>query len=182
MKIATSRPHTSTTKMPPMFSIPRPGEMPGLGGISVFWHHQPRCGFNCRDKPLARWSSSFGHLPPSHHFLFRISKRLSSCSLRMARSNSSRYTDPEGKRKVNEGHGTNEEWHFLDYFFFLLLWYAMANVRARHFTTLRPNQQNEDFKPEIKELTMIFQCFTVTAPSSTKKTAYLSFKHQRNGN
>lgn len=78
----------------------------------------------------------------------------------MARSNSSRYTDPEGKRKLNEGHGANKARHFLDFFFFFFLWYAVANVIARHFTMLCPNQQNEDFRPEIKELTMIFQCCT----------------------
>lgn len=44
--------------------------------------------------PLARWSSSLGHFPPSHHFRFRISRRLFSCSWRMARSNSSRNTEP----------------------------------------------------------------------------------------
>lgn len=30
--------------------------------------------------PLARWSSSLGHCPPSHHFRFKISRRLFSCS------------------------------------------------------------------------------------------------------
>lgn len=56
------------------------------------------------DGPLARWSSSFGHLPPSHHFLLRISRRLSSCILRMARSNSSRYTDPAGGQADKRSH------------------------------------------------------------------------------
>lgn len=44
--------------------------------------------------PLALWSSSLGHFPPSHHFRFRISRRLFSCSWRMARSNSSLNTEP----------------------------------------------------------------------------------------
>lgn len=71
------------------------------------WTHSlhvshPDQDFKVEEKPLARWSSSFGHLPPSHHFLLRISKRFSSCSLRMARSNSSRYTDPGGEEGGKE--------------------------------------------------------------------------------
>lgn len=51
-----------------------------------------------RGLPLALWSSSLGHLPPSHHFRFRISRRLFSCNWRMARSNSSRNTEPATPR------------------------------------------------------------------------------------
>lgn len=49
--------------------------------------------------PLALWSSSLGHLPPSHHLRFRISRRLFSCSWRIARSNSSRNTEPAGSHR-----------------------------------------------------------------------------------
>lgn len=39
-------------------------------------------------------------MPPSHHLRFRISRRLFSCSWRMARSNSSRKTEPVGHRRA----------------------------------------------------------------------------------
>lgn len=80
------------------------------------------------DKPLARWSSSFGHLPPSHHFLFRISKRLSSCSLRMARSNSSRYTDPGGQRGVKKYLKIYWQAHFVKWSFHDFFRFAVVNV------------------------------------------------------
>ena len=45
--------------------------------------------------PLARWSSSLGHWPPSHQRLFRISSRLLSCSCRIPRVISSLNGEPE---------------------------------------------------------------------------------------
>lgn len=56
-----------------------------------------------RGLPLALWSSSLGHLPPSHHLRFRISSRLFSCSWRMARSNSSRKTEPVKAKREMKG-------------------------------------------------------------------------------
>lgn len=44
--------------------------------------------------PLARWSSSLGHWPPSHHLLFSISSLLFSCSWRMASVISSLNGEP----------------------------------------------------------------------------------------
>lgn len=50
--------------------------------------------------PLARWSSSLGHWPPSHHLLFRISSLLFSCNWRIASVISSLNGEP-GKRQEN---------------------------------------------------------------------------------
>lgn len=50
------------------------------------WQEVAMCGPSCSQQqhpPLARWSSSLGHWPPSHQRLFRISSRLFSCSCRI---------------------------------------------------------------------------------------------------
>lgn len=49
--------------------------------------------------PLARWSSSLGHCPPSHQRLFRISSLLLSCSWRIPRVISSLNGEPEEKEE-----------------------------------------------------------------------------------
>lgn len=53
--------------------------------------------------PLARWSSSLGHCPPSHHLLFRISNLLFSCSCNTARLISSLKGEPERENYADGG-------------------------------------------------------------------------------